>query len=760
MPEQARVLRPAVYRMGLAVVLYAAAFLGISLISMIVVLAGVRLDDGQQVPVSALLEAMVPAWIVLAVSAPFVIWALKRALWRVQALENLHALVVRHSADAVFLTSPDGRIFNANPAACTMFGYSEEEFIAGGRALIADMHDPEVRRLIEHRRALGVARGEAWVRRKDGQNLRVEVTSALFEVAGQERTAIVMRDVSRYPGRDYQDRLMRTAFADVGIVICVIDASWRMLWVNEATTEISGYTRDELIGRPAPLYRRLAEEAPAQLDEINTALRETGRWSGEVFTRRRSGELYPLYGTMTRIESSDPEAHHYVATFADVSVLREYEHKIRKISRYDHLTGLPNRDSFEGRVQQALGIADPGTARLALMLVNLDSFKAVNESLGHRAGDRVLKAAADRLRGLGGAGATVARYASDTFALLVRDMSRYDDVGVVAGEIISAFRDPLETGQERLSLTVGIGISLFPADGETASRLLQSAETALDHIKREGGDGFRFYEHGSEIAARRFVSLATELRESLARDEIIAHFQPIVDSSNHRVIGMEALARWPRANGTVTGPMEFIPVAERSGLIVELGESLLRQACMHLRTLDAAGFTGLTTSVNLSARQFRDQQLAAHLLSIIEEQGVEPARITLEITESLMMDDPDAKQEMLEAFQSHGLNVVVDDFGTGYSSLAYLKNFNLDGIKVDRAFVRPLPGDERDIVILRTILAVARELRLPVVAEGVETEAQAEILRARGCQRLQGYLFARPMSSSDFVAFMRARTIA
>lgn len=516
---------------------------------------------------------------------------------QIGSTRHLSDLLVQHSLDAIFLTAPDGRILAANPAACALFGYTEVEFVAGGRALISDSADPEIAALLAARKKHGSVRGEQWMRRKDGSWLRVEVTSAVFEMDGEQRTALIVRDLSHREHHQYLERVTQAAAHSLPLAFCIADEGWRLLWVNPATERITGYPRRELLGKPTPLYRFLAEHDPDKLAAIEKSVKEQGKWSGNVFARRRSGEIYPLHGTITTVESAQPGQRHLVATLADVSAMRDYERRLREASLYDPVTGLPNRVLFERQVTHLLEQAPPRDTAFFVMLIDIDSFRAVNESLGYDSGDHVLAEIAQRLRATLPAHGILGRHMGDSFTLFIPGTRDLNDVAPLALRIGRAVRDPLQVDGSRLALSASIGISSYPDNGCILGPLLQTAESALRWIKERGGNDYACYESGAEEVSRRFVELTAPMCEGLANGEFLAYFQPIVDGNSGCVVGMEALARWKRADGTFVSPASFIPVAERSGMIGEISEVLLHQACRHLRQLEESGHADLITAV-------------------------------------------------------------------------------------------------------------------------------------------------------------------
>lgn len=668
---------------------------------------------------------------------------------------RLGVQIVHHCLDPVFLTTPDGGILYANPAACKLFGYTDDEFIAGGRDLIMDNDDPEVAALVANRDADGFVRGEQWMKCRDGRRIRMEVSSSLFEDDdGETRSAIIARDISRQRRHEYEHLVLGAAAKGAPLVVCVTDEEWRILWANEGTERISGYPLQDLTGHPAPMRRYLEESMPEVLAAIKQKLETSGSWTGQVYTRRKDGEVYPLYGTISVIEIPGSGKRQYVAALADVSRLREFERRLHDLSLYDPVTGLPNRSLFEHKFQKILGHPDSRSASILLFLIEIDEFAVINEILGHETGDLVLKEVAERLNDANEGRFILARYTGDSFALLTTSVKGLGNVASLVDRLRLALQAPLTSGEHRLALSASIGISSYPQDGGTPGELLKNAKIAQRGVKRQGGNDYAFYQPGSDSKSRRYIELAAPMREALSKGEFEAHFQPIVDSGSLKTVGMEVLARWKRADGTSVSPADFIPVAERTGMISALSEALMHQACRHLKALDGTDCGDLRASINLSAKQLHHPDLAERILAIASEEGIAPDRLSIEITESQLMHHPEQKSRILDTLQDHGIRVVIDDFGTGYSSLAYLKHFKVDGIKLDRLFIRDIPGDVRAEKLVVMIMDVGRNLEIPMVAEGVETEAQAVFLRRHGCERLQGYLFAPAMSSSDFRSYL------
>lgn len=671
-----------------------------------------------------------------------------------QDLRLFGALVVNHSVDGMILMTVQGDILLSNPAASKLFGYSPDELIQGGRSLIVDDEDPEIASLVAVRETQGSACGEAWLTRKDGKRFRAELTSARFEDQGRRRIAVIVRDVTDRYALEYRQRLVTTAMNDSPQVICIIDADWTILWANRATHRISGYNKEQLIGSIAPMRRYLEAEDPETLRAINRSLISTGRWSGEVFTRRRNGEVYPLFGSFSRAESPELGQFHYITTLTDVSLIRANERKLHDITHFDPITWLPNQTYFaelaSSSLREMLGHGQTGY----MIMLDIDHFREVSESHGFGVADEALRELTSRFNELIGRDNLFARHAGDTFTLLLRTPQERSHVGALCADLFQALEEPIIVDEVELVLFISVGVSAFPNDGKSLETLLQNAQIAMNQVKSEGGNNIGFYDAEADHSGSKNLKTAAALRRAIEANELVAYFQPIVDSKTLDVTGMEALVRWERDDGSIIGPGEFLDVAERTGLIGAISDSILRQACRHLMALDRAGVPGLRCSVNLSAVQFRDPELHNHIISIVQSEGLSPDRLTLEITESLLMDNPHQKQSMLKALQDYGISIAIDDFGTGYSSFGYLKHFSVNGIKLDRMFLENVPGDLKDEKLIAMLLTVGRELELPVVAEGVETRRQLQFLRQHQCTRLQGFYFAPAMSSNEFIRFL------
>ncbi|MBF0215285.1 MAG: bifunctional diguanylate cyclase/phosphodiesterase, partial [Magnetococcales bacterium] len=423
---------------------------------------------------------------------------------------------------------------------------------------------------------------------------------------------------------------------------------------------------------------------------------------------------------------------------------------------HDSLTGLPNRALFQDRLRQALGQAGRTDDKVLVLIFDLDLFKNLNNSLGHTVGDRILKGVAERLRHFVREGDTVSRLEGDTFGFILREIRSSQDVGVVVRKLADALSKPFFVDDQELFVTASMGVTLYPDDGDEADLLIRNADMAVARAKTAGRDTCQYYAPAMGAEAERRLVLEHNLRQGLERDEFSVFYQPKVELHSGRIMGMEALVRWHHPRDGMVSPGEFIPVAEESGLIMPLGSRVLRMACQQTQKWHEDGFPELKVAVNLSIRQFRQADLIEEVSTALEESGLPPRCLELEVTETLMMENLDDIVAILTRLKALGLTVAVDDFGVGHSSLTYLKKLPIDVLKIDQSFVRDLTLDSDDAAIVTAILALGRSLRLKVVAEGVETQDQLDFLRREGCDSFQGYLFSRPLDVTAFSQLLRA----
>ncbi|MDG9886335.1 EAL domain-containing protein [Pseudomonas sp. GD04058] len=518
--------------------------------------------------------------------------------------------------------------------------------------------------------------------------------------------------------------------------------------VNRAFINITGYSRDEVIGQ-RPNKFKSGRHDQAFYQAMYSALHDKGEWSGEVWNRRKSGEVYPQWQTICAIRDDSGRLTHYVAVFSDISAIKHTERELAHLVHHDPLTNLPNRLLFNDRAAQALAAAQTNKRGCALLLLDLDHFQNINDSLGHNIGDQLLKAVADRLKLVIDPGVTLARLGGDEFAILSENCAQVGQAADLAQLIVNVMKEPYELENHRLFSTVSIGISLFPGDAQSAEQLLRNADAALFKAKSNGRSGYALYTEELTAHAQQRVETASELRRALEQGELQVYYQPVHDLFSGRMIGLEALVRWQHPQRGMVSPGEFIPIAERTGLIADIDMWVMRQACQQMVRWLGEGRVLDFVACNVSSRLFAHREMYQQVAQVLDDTGLEPSRLEIEVTESAVMDDHEVALEQLHRLRDLGLRLAIDDFGTGYSSLLRLKRLPVQKLKIDQGFVAGLPGDDDDVAIVRVIIALARSMGMAIHAEGIEQSEQARFLLEHQCDMGQGYWYGRPVPARD-----------
>ena len=544
-----------------------------------------------------------------------------------------------------------------------------------------------------------------------------------------------------------------TVFEHSTAAIMVTDPAGYIVQVNDSFSRLTGYSPADVLDQQPRLLTADRQEAN-QLKHVLASLQHSGSWEGEILQKRKTGELYPSWVGITAVRDEEGDLVSFVCFFSDISERKASERRIHRLAYYDALTHLPNRTLFQDRLHTALQQAERNGQWVVLMFLDLDRFKPINDSLGHAAGDRMLQEVATRLSACVSQDDTVARMGGDEFTLLLpsqgdREIALKRAIQV-AELILGRLARPFTLEGREFFVTASIGVALSPQDGAELSLLMKNADTAMYHAKEMGKNNFQFYQAEMNARALERLELESDLRRALELGEFVLHYQPQFTGDGRRLTGAEALLRWQHPRRGLVPPSEFIPVLEEIGLVAQVGDWLLAEACKQLRSWHKAKVRVPKVSVNLSARQFADGQLGERIAAILYETGIPPACLELELTESILMSDVAEAMQILSGLKRLGLAIAVDDFGTGYSSLNYLKQFPIDVLKIDRSFVDGLPHGEQDAQIARAIIAMAHSLNLMVIAEGVESQAQLDFLREHGCDEVQGYLFGRPMPAEQF----------
>ena len=561
------------------------------------------------------------------------------------------------------------------------------------------------------------------------------------------------------PLKENRERLRQAAavFDSTREGVLVTDAQGLIVHVNRAFMAITGYQREDVMGQQPSLFKS-GRHSSNFYQQMFQSLERTGEWSGEIWNRRKSGEIYPQWQTIRVIQDDQGHVSHYVAVFSDITAIKNSEHELAHLAHHDPLTDLPNRLLFSDRAEQALASAQHHKRGCALLLLDLDHFKIINDSLGHNVGDQLLKLVGERLKGLLGPGVTLARLGGDEFAVLAESCPQVGQAAALAQRMLEAMKQPFIFDGHQLFISASIGISLFPNDALSAEQLLRNADSALFKAKSAGREGYALYTEELTAHAQNRVEIASELRRALDQQELRVFYQPVHDLHTSRLVGVEALVRWQHPERGLVPPGEFIPIAERTGLIADIDGWVMDHACRQMCQWLADGAPLGFIAINVSSRLFARRELYEQVAQVLHDTGLDPAFLELEVTESAVMDDPEVALEQLHRLRELGLRLAIDDFGTGYSSLLRLKRLPVQKLKIDQGFVAGLPWDEDDAAIVRVVIALAKSMGMQVHAEGIEQVEQARFLLDQACDLGQGYWFGRPMPANE-LDWSRAPTI-
>ncbi|HXK55104.1 MAG: EAL domain-containing protein [Gammaproteobacteria bacterium] len=558
--------------------------------------------------------------------------------------------------------------------------------------------------------------------------------------------------------REREESLLQwsTVFRDASEGMIITNAHGAILDVNQSFTNITGYSKDEVLGKNPNLLNSGRQDKAFFL-RLWDSLRETGKWQGEIWNRRKSGDIYPEWLSISRIDNKEGKPFNYVAVFSDISSLKESERKLYHLAHHDPLTGLPNRLLMIARLEHALKQSLRNPTLLALMFIDLDRFKNVNDSYGHALGDQLLVNVARRLKSHLRSGDTIARIGGDEFVVLLEQLRQADQAAALAQSCIDALARPFAIAGQEIFITPSIGISLFPGDGSDAESLLKHADIAMYRSKEEGRHRYSFFTKQLSDKVKERLKCETLLRRALERREFELHYQPQVGADSGRIVGAEALLRWNHPEQGQILPNMFIPVLEETGLIQEVGAWALKTACRQMQDWEELGLPKIRLAVNLSAKQVSPESTSHRLQTILAESGLSPNRLELEITEHSIMQGTEKGNHLLNSLRELGVSLAIDDFGTGYSSLMRLKQLPVHCLKIEQTLVRDIPDDQDDQAICRAVVALGHSLGVRIVAEGVEREEQADFLRSIGCDELQGYLYGRPMAADKFEQLLADR---
>lgn len=645
------------------------------------------------------------------------------------------------------------RIVSANRRAEALFGYGEAELAGRSTELLFPGRAEYERLWLEQypKIAGGLDAGEEiQFRRRDGSSFWLLVSGCALDSARPNEGSIwVFADITERKLAEEKLRLSATVLEHIADAVTVLDVHGRVLATNPAFTQITGYTEMEALGQQSSLTRPGRDDEPFYRQMWQDLL-ETGFWRGERWEKRKNGEAYLEWLTVSSVRDDDDQVTHYVCVFSDITEVKESQDKLDHLAHHDPLTALPNRLLFHDRLQHAMVRCARAGQQLAVLFIDLDRFKNVNDTLGHHVGDLLLKQVAGQLTACLREGDTLARLGGDEFIVLLEDVGG-PGAAHVAEKLMALFEQPLTVSGYELFVTGSVGISLFPQDATDLNMLIRNADVAMYQAKARGRNGYQFYAPSMSGEGAMRLRLESLLRRAIEKGEIFLEYQPQVEIDTGRLVGVEALVRWDSPELGRVAPVRFIPVAEDTGFISQLGQWVLAEACSQMRRWDRAGLSVPKMAVNLSVRQFERGSIAPVVAAVLQETGLAAARLQLEVTESVIMNTSDALQHIND-LRAVGVGLAIDDFGTGYSSLAYLSQLPVQTLKIDRSFIQDILVDANDEAIAVAVIQLGKSLNLSVVAEGVENEEQAAFLLRHGCRQAQGYLYSRPVAAGDILS--------
>jgi diguanylate cyclase (GGDEF)-like protein/PAS domain S-box-containing protein len=665
--------------------------------------------------------------------------------------ENRYRQLVDHSPAPILLLQ-NGKIVFFNEAAKQALAISLEKPLLNKPAseLFTDeasalLDSPNIKSAsVQNERPI-----QTTFKRADGGTILVEVFVSLVEHEGAPATQLVFSNITNRKESDAKLQQAAQIIEHTMEGVLITDVDREIESVNPAFTEITGYSKSDIIHKQPQLLIS-NKHSMEFLNELWDHVTDTGSWRGELWNQRKNGEVYPVWMTISCVRDDKGDALHYVMVFSDITSLKQTQSQLEHLAHHDSLTNLPNRLLFEDRLEHALAQAKRQNRQLAVLFLDLDRFKNINDSLGHAMGDELLKEVAKRLQNILRDDDTAARLGGDEFTVLVENIDDPSQAAVVASKIQDKFKSPFKIAGRELHITASIGISIFPDDGKDVADLTKNADAAMYQAKEQGRNNYRYYTSELTRSAFERLLLETELRSALNEDQLLLYYQPQISLKNGEMTGAEALLRWHHPRLGIIPPARFIPLAEESGLIHEIGNWVLNETCQQTRYLYKQGLFQGRMAINLSVRQIMQTDLILRFEQIIAESGCPPEILQLEVTEGIFMGQMKHSVPVLDVFKKLGVSIAIDDFGTGYSSLSYLKQLPIDKLKIDRSFIRDMPHDSDAVAITQAIVSLGKNLGLRITAEGIETMAQQSLLQKMGCQEGQGYLYSPPVPAEVF----------
>lgn len=674
---------------------------------------------------------------------------------RAEESDVRHRSVLDTTSEGYWRVDAAGKTVEVNRALCRMLGYDPEDIIGHPPAAFADQDSEDALEVYMSDSGADAGVAEVVLRPKSGHAIHARVSaSPLTRKNGDTAGAFAfVSDISDQKRTEFELRYLSQAVEQSPASVIITNTDGHIQYVNSKFTDMTGYEPDEVIGMSTRLLSS-GFSSPKVHEELWDTIKAGEIWRGELHDRRKNGEFFWVETAITPIRDDTGDITHYLAIQEDVTIRKKYEEELVQQANYDKLTGLPNRLLGADRLDKALQHSKRLNNNAALLFLDLDGFKKINDSLGHATGDRLLQETAQRLSHCVRASDTVARWGGDEFLIVLPDLATPESAELVAEKVLEVCSAPYHLDGYELSVTASIGISVYPLDGQDGTELMRNADAAMYAAKESGRDRLRFFKPELNQRAVERLALESDLRRALANHEFDLHYQPVVRIDTGDIIGAEALLRWHHPKTGPIPPDKFIPVAEDTGLIVPIGNWVIRTACEQAAQWRADGLGDLGMAINVSARQVSDARFIPSVTQVLRDTGVDPSWLDFEITERLLMSNASATRIALAELNALGVGLSIDDFGTGYSALGYLRQFSFDILKIDRTFVDRVADDKDSASLTIAIIRMAQSLGLKVIAEGVEGEAQLDFLRKHKCDLAQGYYFSRPLPASEFRALL------
>ena len=677
-----------------------------------------------------------------------------------QVLRNTRELLafryaIENSDNSIVITDRDRRIEYVNDAFEEHTGYMKHEVIGENPNILKSnlMNDTCYKELNETLNSGNKWQGELINKRKDGTLLYEKVSIVPIVLEGKLVQYLAVKlDITDYIEQNKRLEQSDVVYKMIGDGIIITDKDKKILSANPAFVDMFSYEESELLGKEPMVIHALKEDS-AFYERMWNKLLEKNRWSGKVHNKTKNGKTLPIWLTITIVRNKNNEIQNFIAIYTNLEEIIEMEEKVNFLAYHDNLTKLPNRAHFEREIVNVFTVAKEDKNKVAILFIDLDRFKVINDTLGHHIGDVMLIELSERIKNILGKNDLLFRIGGDEFVVMLNVLKEKKDAGIMAEKILSVIRQTIHLQDYYLNTTASIGIAIYPDDGMKRSEILKHADSAMYHAKDKGKDNYKYYTKQLSDDVSKRLSLEQELSSALANEEFSLNYQPQYNLNTGKIVAAEVLIRWNNPKLGQVSPDDFIPIAEETGSIIEIGYFVLEEACKEYMRWKKLGFDIDRVAINISSVQFQQENMLKNFIEIMDKVGISPHNIELEITERLVMEYSTMNLTILEDFRKMGCKVSIDDFGTGYSSMSYMKSLSIDTIKIDKSFILELPHNQHDAVVAKAIIVLSQSLGYEVIAEGIETLEQEALLRSYNCDMGQGYYFAKPMSSEDIISF-------